>query len=161
MSFRIAALFLILFVPVCKGGDTRLSLKELLYVLNIQAWRVRVPASADYTWTFKVIPREERKAASPSSVNLSKKADYLLTLRGIGENKFDFVLPGPGGTSRGVLDLCEEGLNCEYYSYSWVDKPECSAKGDQCVLARFAVGFETNTTHYLVLVPARSRPYEK
>jgi hypothetical protein len=152
---------LLLTCSLCNGSGKDLSPKELLYILNIQTWRVRVPASDAYTWTFKVIPKELRKPMNPRPFNLSKGANYLLALRGIRENKFDFVLPGPSGTSRGVLDLCEEGLSCEYYSYSWLDKPECSADGDQCVLAQFTVGFGNEPTQYLVLVQARSRPYEK
>ena len=142
-----------------RSGDV--SFKELLDILNVQTWRVRVPASNAYDWTFKVIPREQLKAPSTKPSNLSKKADYLLALRGIGDDKFDFVLPGRSGTSRGVLNLCEEGLDCEYYGYSWLQKPECSQDGDQCALAEFTVGFGKTPTHYLVLAQARSRPYEK
>jgi len=161
MSTKIAALLLLLTGTLCGASCDDLSPKELLYILNIKGWRVRVPASDDYTWTFKIIPKNQRKLTSPRPANLSKRANYLVALRGIGENKFDFVLPGPSGTSRGVLDLCEEGLNCEYYSHSWLEKPECSADGGQCALARFTVGFGNEPTHYLVLVQARSRPYEK
>lgn len=161
MSFRIGVLLVFLTGTTCSGGDKDLSPKELLYILNIQTWRVPVPASDDYTWTFKVIPKEQREPPSPRPANLSRRANYLLALRGIGENKFDFVLPGPSGTSRGVLDLCKEGLNCEYYGYSWLEKLECTANGDQYALAQFTVGFGSEPTHYLVLVQARSRPYEK
>lgn len=158
MSFHLRVLMFILAGSICSGADNHLSPKELLYVLNIQTWRVRVPASDDHTWSFKLIPKEERKLTSPRPANLSKKTNYLLALRGIGEDKFDFVLPGLRGTSRGVLNLCEEGLNCEYYSYSWMDRPEYSADGDQCALAQFTVGYGGNPTHYLILVKVRSRP---
>jgi len=160
MSSKSGALLLLLTVAT-RGSAQDLSPKELLYVLNIQTWRVRVPASDDHTWTFKVIPKELRKPFSSKPTNLSRRANQLLALRGIGENKFDFVLPGPSGTSRGVLDLCEAGLNCEYYDYSWLEKLECSADGDQCALAEFTVGFGKEPTHYLVLVQARSKPYAK
>ncbi len=161
MSSKLAPFLLLLTGTLYGGSSADLTPKELLYVLDIQSWRVRVPASDDYTWTFKIISKDQRKLTSPRPANLSKRANYLLALRGSGENKFDFVLQGPRGTSRGVLDLCEEGLNCEYYRYSWLEKPECSADGGQCALARFTVGFGNEPTHYLVLVQTRSRPYEK
>jgi hypothetical protein len=80
---------------------------ELLQMLNIHTWRIRVPSGVHEVWDIRALTKEQLHAQGNSPRGLTTRATYLLAFREVDEHKFEFTLPELKGASRGVQDLCK------------------------------------------------------
>jgi len=91
----------------------QVSTKELLQILKIHTWRIRVPSGVHQAWDIKALKKEQLHAQGTNPRGLTQQATYLLAFREVDEDKFEFTLPEVKGSSKGVQDLCELGADCK------------------------------------------------
>jgi len=132
--------------------------RELLRILRITTFRVRVPSDPKDVWDIQVLRSDQLKAPGLHPLGLTAPAE-LLAFRDKGEGLYEFTLPEKGGHfSQGDFDLCKQ-ISCEaQYSLKWLRKPRYSIDGNQCVLAEFANLSDLKPSAFIVLVRARSSP---
>lgn len=139
-------------------AQSRVSVDELLGILDIHVFRVRVPNDSAYVWSIEVLKPDAVKPLGRRPTGLSQSMK-LLALRDVGSDQLEFTLPDAHGSSKGQLKLCNEGVTCEgQYSISWRNHPTYSAGGEQCVVAEITNGADQRPSLFLVLVRTRSRP---
>lgn len=133
-----------------------LDMKELLRILKIQTWRIRVPSDARYVWDIKPLRKQELHVAGMRPRGLTVSAKYLLAFREIDDNKFEFTLPELKGFSQGNESFCELGADCKgHYSVQWRPTPTYSADGEQCVLGELS-NLEDASKIFIALVRMKS-----
>jgi hypothetical protein len=143
---------------ITASAQSRVTLDELLGILDIHVFRVRVPNDPVYVWSIEVLKSDGVKPTGTWPKGLSGKT-RLLALRDIGSDQLEFTLPDAHGFSKGQLNLCNEGVTCKgQYSISWRKVPTYSADGDQCVVAEIANEADPAPSLFLALVRTRSRP---
>jgi hypothetical protein len=71
---------------------------ELLRILRITTYRVRVPANADHVWDIQVLKREDVKRQSLNPEGLTVSA-ALLSMQETQNGIYKFNLPERGGAS--------------------------------------------------------------
>ena len=131
---------------------------ELLRILRITSFRVRVPSDPKDVWDIQVLRPNQLKVTGTRPKGLTAPTE-LLAFRDKGESLYEFTLPEKGGAfSQGDFDLCKQ-ISCEgQYSLKWLRKPRYSIDGNQCVLAEFANLSDVKPSAFIVLVRARSSP---
>ena len=140
------------------SAQAHVTLDELAGILNIHVFRVRVPTDAAYVWSIEVLKSSAVKPTGKRPTGLSR-TPKLLAFRDVGSDQIEFTLPDARGSSKGQLNLCEEGVSCKgQYSISWKRTPAYSADGEQCVVAEITNEMDQQPSLFLALVRARSRP---
>jgi hypothetical protein len=130
---------------------------ELLRILRITTFRVRVPSQNGYTWNMVILPHKDLRPAGTNPPNLTKYTG-LLSMRRTGGDKYEFTLPDRGGSySQGDFDVCKETACDGQYSIKWLKQPTYSADGTQCVLGEFSNEFADQAApSFIVLVRVRN-----
>lgn len=158
MRRLIATLLLGFTGAIAAFAQSRVSVDELLIILDIHVFRVRVPNDPAYVWSIEVLKPDAVKLTGKRPTGLSQSTK-LLALRDVGSDQLEFTLPDAHGSSKGQLNLCNEGVTCEgQYSISWRKLPTYSADGEQCVVAEITNQTDQRPSLFLALVRARSRP---
>jgi hypothetical protein len=158
MRRMVAMLLLGIAGAVVSLPQSRVSVNELLGILDIHVFRVRVPSDPAYVWSIEVLRPNSVKPAGPRPTGLSRTTK-LLAIRDIGSDQLEFTLPDAHGSSKGQLELCNEGVTCKgQYTITWRKAPKYSVGGDQCVVAEITNETEQHPSLFLVLVRTRSRP---
>jgi hypothetical protein len=115
--------------------QTHVTTDELLGILGIHAFRVHVPNDPAYVWSIELLKSASVKPAAERSSGLSRNTK-LLALRELPSDEIEFTVPDARGSSKGQLNLCEEGVSCKgQYSICWKKSPTYSADGEQCIIA--------------------------
>ena len=132
--------------------------QELLGILDVHIFRVRIPSDPVYVWSIEVLKKAAVRPSGTRIIGLSRSTK-LLALRDVGSDQIEFTLPDARGSSKGHLNLCEEGVSCKgQYSISWKKVPTYSADGEQCVVAEITNEMDREPSLFLTLTRARSRP---
>lgn len=63
-------------------SQPKVSMDELISILGIRVWRVRVPTDTAYVWDIHILTRNEQKTSGPNPTGLSK-ATKLLAFRDV------------------------------------------------------------------------------
>ena len=131
---------------------------ELLRILRITTYRVRVPAEANHVWNIEVLKREDVKHQGPQPKGLTVST-ALLSMQETRSGVYQFNLPERGGaSSQGEFELCKE-ISCEgQWSIKWLKRPSYSADGSQCVLAEFTNLSDEKPSAVIALVSVRNKP---
>jgi hypothetical protein len=155
-----AALFLISMGSVHLNSQygTQPNTKELLNLLRVTTFRIRVSLDPADVWDIKILKPEQLKKSSTHPKGLTKPS-YLFSMREKSSGIYEFTLPELNGAfSQGDFELCKE-TSCEgQYGIKWLKEPLYSAEGDQCVFGEFSNLSDSTPSAYFVLVRARSRP---
>jgi hypothetical protein len=137
----------------------QVSTKELLQILKIHTWRIRVPSGAHQVWDIRAIKEEQLHAQGNNPRDLTEQATYLLAFREVDENKLEFTLPELKGSSQGIQDLCELGADCKrQYELHWNILPRYSADGEQCVIGELTNTFGDQGKLFVTLVRVKNVP---
>ena len=140
------------------SAQTHVTTDELLGILGIHAFRVHVPNDPAYVWSIELLKSTDVKPAAKRPSGLSRYTK-LLALRELPSDEIEFTLPDARGSSKGQLNLCEEGVSCKgQYSISWKKSPTYSADGEQCLIAEITNEADQRPSLFLALTRARSRP---
>lgn len=153
-----ATLFGLWAQPMCSQHGSPPTTAELLRILRITTFRVRVPAEADHVWDIRVLKREDVKRPGPQPKGLTVST-ALLSMQETRSGVYQFTLPERGGaSSQGEFDLCKE-ISCEgQWSITWRKRPSYSADGDQCVLAEFTNLSDEKPSAVIALVRVKNKP---
>jgi hypothetical protein len=131
------------------------SFRELLDDLGFNVFRVRIPERG--FWSMRVLPADSVKGKSQSPEGLSHETK-LISVRDLGFNKLEYILPIPRGFTKGELNVCDGGVSCKGpYSIAWRKSLAYSAEGDQCVIADIADPSGQPPSLFLVLVRVSER----
>jgi hypothetical protein len=131
---------------------------ELLRILRITTYRVRVPADTDHVWDLQVLKSDDVKRTGPQPRGLTTSTG-LLSLREGANGVYQFTLPERGGaSSQGEFDLCKS-ISCEgQWSIRWLETPWYSMDGSQCILAQFSNLSDSKPSAVIALVKVRNKP---
>jgi hypothetical protein len=136
-------------------ADQQLTYRELLEVLRIHTWTVRVPSATGQYWTVTSLTISELHPAGKKPTGLTPAAERLVALREAGQDKLEYTLWQLKDMTEGVEDLCKLGASCGApYEIRWNKSPEYSADGEQCVLGQIVNQSNPDGKVYIVLVRA-------
>jgi hypothetical protein len=154
----IAMLFVLSSVPLSAQHGTPPNPHELLNILRITTFRIRVPIDPANVWDIKILKPDELKSKGSQPLGLTRPT-YLFSMREKESGVYEFTLPERSGAfSQGDFELCKE-TSCEgQYGVKWLKQPAYSADGNQCVLAEFSNLSDAKPSAFIALVRARSRP---
>ena len=139
--------------------SAQVSNPELLRILKIHAWRVRVPNGAHQVWNIVALNKEQLHAGGGRPLGLTERSNYLLAFRETEKDKFEFTLPEMRGFSQGVQDLCELGADCDgQYELHWNRVPRYSADGEQCIVGELTNTFSDHKKIFIALVRVKNTP---
>ena len=144
---------LVCLAPIPVSADQQLTYSELLLVLRIHTWTVRVPTTAGQHWTVTALSRTELHPVGKKPTGLTPAPQRLVALREAGQDKLEYTLWESNDVSAGVEDLCKLGAPCgSPYELQWNKSPEYSADGEQCVLGLILNKSNPDAKVYIVLV---------
>jgi hypothetical protein len=137
---------------------THLTTAELLRILRISTFRIRVSQHKGDVWDIKMLRKDDLKPQSINPQGLTK-SKWLLSMLDTGAGKYEFTLPElDRAFSQGIFEICKE-ISCEgIYSVKWFKQPLYSADGTQCILGEFSNLDDVKPSAYIALVRARSFP---
>ena len=136
-------------------ADQQLTYSELLQVLRIHTWTVRVPTTAGQHWTVTSLGVRELHPVGKKPAGLTPAPERLVALREAGQDRLEYTLWESKEAAEGVEDLCKLGASCGApYELRWNKSPEYSADGEQCVLGQIVNKSNPDAKIYIVLVRA-------
>jgi hypothetical protein len=150
----------IISVVVCLAAvplfaEQQLTYSELLQVLRIHTWTVRVPTIAGQHWTVTALGARELRPVGKNPAGLTPTPERLVALREAGQDKLEYTLWESQDVTQGVEDLCKLGASCGApYELHWNKSPEYSADGEQCVLGQIVNKSNPDAKAFIVLVRA-------
>jgi hypothetical protein len=134
-------------------ADQQLTYRELLQVLRIHTWTVRVPTAAGQHWIVTSLSVRELHPVGKKPAGLTPAPQRLVALREAGQDKLEYTLWESKDATEGVEDLCKLGASCGApYKLYWNKSPEYSADGEQCVLGQIVNKSNPDAKVYIVLV---------
>jgi hypothetical protein len=153
----------VFFIAMCLAPASRavgqVSAPELLQILKIHTWRIRVPSGPHQVWDIVALRKEQLHASGENPRELTLRANYLLAFRETDKDKFEFTLPELRGVSQGVQDLCEFGADCaRQYELHWNTVPRYSADGEQCILGELTNTFGGQGKLFIALGRVNNTP---
>jgi hypothetical protein len=139
--------------------ESQVDTHELLQILRIHTWRIRVPTAADEVWTVAGVSDRQLHSTGKKPAGLTPIPKELFAFRELGNDKLEFTFSDWKRATHGTEDLCRLGTDCsQRYELLWNDEPSYSADGEQCVLGQIAYPAKREKLFLILVRTNRSSP---